>query len=415
MHELDAEEIRKDFPILNREFDGKRLVYLDSAATSQKPVQVISKVREYYENYNANIHRGIYKISEEATEAYIESKRKAARFINAGSYDEIVYTKNATDSINLVALSWAEQNIKRGDHILITEMEHHSNIVPWQMLVKRKNAVLDYISVDSSKTKLDEASIEAQLSKNPKILAITSASNVLGTINDVKGIARKAHEHGAVVIVDGAQSVPHMPVDVSDMGADFFAFSSHKMLGPAGLGVLHARRELLEGMPPVTGGGDMILTVDKDNSTWNELPWKFEAGTPNIEGAIGLGAAIDYLGKVGMEKVRSHETGLTKYALDSIAKVEKVEVFGPGVANIGIKNGIISFTVEGVHPHDVAAVFDSEGVAIRAGHHCAMPLIRSVLKLPAVSRMSFYIYNTEQDIDSAIKAINSTKRTFHVR
>lgn len=411
---FDVEIVRKDFPILDVKINGKPLVYLDSAATSQKPIQVIDKIVEYYKTYNANIHRGIYKISEEATDAYIKSKEKTAEFINSDSYKNIIYTKNATDSINLVALSWAEQNVEEGDHILITEMEHHSNIVPWQLLAKRKSAILDYINMDKNKSKLDEESIETQLNKNPKILAITQTSNVLGTINDIQGITKKAHKKGTYVLVDAAQSIPHMPVDVKALDADFVAFSSHKMLGPAGIGILYAKEKLLEQMPPVIGGGDMILTVDRDKSTWNELPWKFEAGTANIEGAIGFGAAIDYLQKIGMENVRKYETKLTKYALERMNEVSNVTTFGPSISEIEDKSGIISFAIKGIHPHDVATIFNNDAIAIRAGHHCAMPLVKSILKLPAVSRMSFYIYNKESEIDLAINAIKNTKNIFHI-
>ena len=409
---IDVSKIKQDFPILNRVINGKRLVYLDSAATSQKPKQVIEKIKDYYENYNANIHRGIYKISEEATEAYIDSKRAASKFINSSSYNEIIYTKNATDSINLVALSWGEQNIKSGDHIMISEMEHHSNIVPWQMLAKRKGAVLDFVRVNDDLTSLDKDSLVENLDKCPKIVALTQVSNVLGTINDIREISREAHSRGAMVLVDGAQSTPHMPVDVKDLGADFFVASSHKMLGPAGLGILYASSKVLEEMPPLIGGGDMILTVEKERSTWNTIPWKFEAGTANIEGGIGFGAAIEYLNSVGMSRIREHEKEITRYALEMIEGIKNVRAYGYPANNIKDKAGVISFTIDGVHPHDVATIFDSDGVAIRAGHHCAMPLVKSVLHLPAVSRMSFYIYNDERDVDAAVEAIKKTKRVF---
>ncbi len=414
MPNFDVDNIRKDFPILTTKMNGKELVYLDSAATSQKPIQVINKITDYYKTYNANIHRGIYQISEEATEAYIESKKKAAKFINADSYREIIYTKNATESINLVALSWAEQNIRAGDHILITEMEHHSNIVPWQMLAKRKAAILDYITIDTSTAALDAGSIEKQLDKNPKLLAITHTSNVLGTINDIHSISKQAHKRGAYVLVDAAQSVPHIPVDIKALNADFLAFSSHKMLGPSGLGILYAKGHILEQMPPVMGGGDMILTVDKERSTWNEIPWKFEAGTPNIEGAIGFGEAMDYLQRIGMENIKQHETKLTEYALGRIEEIKDVKTFGPSTAGTKNRGGIISFAIKGVHPHDIATVFNNEAIAIRAGHHCAMPLVTAILKLPAVSRISFYLYNKMSEIDYAMDAIKKTKDIFHI-
>ncbi len=405
-------KVRKDFPILDVMYDGKRITYLDSAATSQKPVQVIDRVSEYYRNYNSNIHRGIYKISEKATEEYISSKEKAAKLINSGSYSEIVYTKNATDAINLVAASWGNKNIGKGDHILITEMEHHSNIVPWQMLAERKGAVLDYVSVDKSTYTLDEQSLEMGLENNPKIFAFTHTSNVLGTINDAKRLTKMAHKAGAAVLLDGAQSVPHMKVDVNEIGADFIAFSSHKMLGPAGIGVLRAGRDVLEKMDPLITGGDMILSVEKHKSTWNSLPWKFEAGTPNVEGGIGFGAAIDYLNMIGLDDIRRHEIELTKYAIESLEGEKGLHIYGPD--RLDIKGGIVSFSIDRAHPHDIATIFDSFGIAIRAGHHCAMPLVKSVLELPAVARMSFYLYNDEEEVDQAVQAIKKVKEIFHV-
>jgi cysteine desulfurase/selenocysteine lyase len=409
MADIDAEKIRMDFPILSMKKDGKRLVYLDSAATSQKPRQVIEAIDRYYNEYNANIHRGVYKISEEATSAYEESKRKVASLIGASGIEEIVYVRNATEAINIVALSWADANIGKGDRILVTEMEHHSNIVPWQILSKKKGAELDYIKVDAETGRLDKNSMEEQLSKKPKLLAITHASNVLGTINDIRVISKMAHDAGATVLVDGAQSVPHIPVKVSDLGCDFMAFSGHKMLAPTGIGVLYGRKDILEKMPPAFGGGDMIRSVDHQSFTSNDLPWKFEAGTPNIEGGIGLGVAIDYLNEVGMENVKSHESSLTAYALQRLDEA-KVRTFGPKDPNSRV--GAIPFEIDGVHPHDVATIFDSENVAIRAGHHCAMPLVVEVLKKPSVSRMSFYIYNTKEDIDRAIEAVAKVRKIF---
>ncbi|MFI5412553.1 MAG: cysteine desulfurase [Candidatus Micrarchaeales archaeon] len=414
MKELDVEKIRKDFPIFKTTANGKPLVYLDSAATSQKPRKVINAISKYYKTYNANIHRGVYKISEKATLEYEKSKKKVASFINAGSMEEIIYTRNTTESINLVALSWADNNIQRGDHILITELEHHSNIVPWLMLSKKKGAILDYIKLDSTKSKLDPASIETELGKSPKLVAISHCSNVLGTIIDVKTITRMAHEKGAMVLIDAAQSVPHMKVDVKDIDSDFFAFSAHKMLGPAGIGVLHAKKEILESMPPMFGGGDMIKTVEHQSFTTNDLPWKFEAGTANVEGGIGLGAAVDYLKKIGMENVREHEKKITKYAMERFAKIPGVEIFGLPVEHIDSRGGVVAFEIKGVHPHDVATIFDSEGVAIRAGHHCAMPLVVETLHKPALSRMSFYIYSNESDIDKAVDAAEKVKRTFKI-
>ncbi len=411
---IDVRALKKDFPIFKEKVNGKPFVYLDSAATSQKPIQVINKIVEFYSTYNANIHRGIYQMAEKATEEYERSKRVLASFIGAKSYKEIVYVRNTTEAINLVALSWGETNIKKGEHILISEMEHHSNLVPWILLAKRKKAVLDYIKVNNEGM-LDAESVEAGLEKGPRMVAITHASNVLGTINDVKSISKKAHKEGAVVLVDGAQSAPHMPVDVSDIDCDFFAFSGHKMLGPTGIGTLYAKKELLESMPPVIGGGDMISTVEYYSCTWNDLPWKFEAGTSNIEGGIGLIPAIEYLTKLGMQNVRNHEKELTAYALEKLSAVDNVKVFGPGVDNLDRRGGVISFAVNGVHPHDIASIFDSEGIAIRAGHHCAMPLVTQVLMESAVARMSFYIYNDTDDIDKAMEAIKKVKAIFKIK
>ncbi len=412
---LDVERIRQDFPILHTAMNGKPLIYLDSAATSQKPTQVIDAISDYYKTYNANIHRGIYAIAVKATAEYIESKEKLARLINAREMQEIIYTRNATEAINLVALSWGNKNVKRGDHILITQMEHHSNMVPWMMLARRKGAILDFVELDPDKTRLDGRSLDEQLEKNPKIVAAAQVSNVLGTVNDVKSIARKAHERGAVVLVDGAQSAPHMKVDVQDIGCDFFALSAHKMLGPTGIGALYGRRELLEGMEPVLGGGDMIRSVTFQDVAWNDLPWKFEAGTSHIAGGIGFGAAIDYLNAVGMERIREHEKSITSCALERLDGIKHVRVFGPGKGEMESRGGVISFAVDNVHPHDVSQIFDSEGIAIRAGHHCAMPLVTQVLGESAVSRMSFYLYNLESEIDKAANAIEAVKKTFKVQ
>ncbi len=412
--EMDVGAIRKDFPILSKTMNGKPLTYLDSAATSQKPRQVIDAIKDYYESYNANIHRGIYELAEHATEAYTESKVKLAKFINADSYQELIYVRNTTEAINLVALTWGAENVRKGDRILITEMEHHSNMVPWIMLAKRTGARLDYVKLDGTRSMLDMENLEEQLAKGPRLLAITHASNVLGTINDIKKITSMAHDAGATVLVDGAQSAPHMPVDMKDMGCDFFALSGHKMLGPTGIGALYGKRDLLDSMHPLFGGGDMIRTVEFQDYTPNDLPWKFEAGTPNIEGGIGLGAAIDYLNDIGMENVRNHERRITKYALEKLKSIGAVKVFGPSADNLDARAGVVSFAIDKVHPHDVASIFDSEGVAIRAGHHCAMPLVTSVLDEAAVSRMSFYIYNNEADVDRAVDAIGKVKKVFNV-
>ncbi len=408
----DFDRLRDDFPILKIAVHGKPFVYLDSAATSQKPNKVIDAISEFYRAYNANINRGVYEISEKSTEAYIESKSKVARLINAKGMEEVVYVRNTTEAINLVSLSWGEKNIGRGDHILITEMEHHSNMVPWQILAKKKGAVLDYVALDADKTKLDIESLKSNLEKKPKIVSVTHVSNVLGTVNDVAYITKLAHENGAVVLVDGAQSAPHMKVDVKAIGCDFFAFSGHKMLAPTGIGTLYGKAELLDQMQPIFGGGDMIKTVEKQSATWNDLPWKFEAGTSNIEGGIAFGVAVDYLEGIGMENIDDHEKELTSYALEKLSSINDVAVFGPGRDEIGIKTGLISFAIKGVHPHDIASIFDSEGVAIRAGHHCAMPLVVTLAPEKAVSRMSFYLYNNMADIDRAVQAIERVRKIF---
>jgi len=413
MSSLDVDEIRKDFPILETKRSGKPLVYLDSAATSQKPNQVIDAVSYYYRNYNANIHRGLYDLSIEATEAYESSKELAVKFINAGSYRNIVFCRNATEAVNIVSLSWGEANVKEGDTILTTAMEHHSNIVPWQMLARKKKARLEYINLKDAKT-IDMEDFREKLMLNPKIVAFTHASNVLGTLNPVKEMTRLAHNAGAIVLVDGAQSVPHIAVDMQDIDADFYVFSSHKMLGPSGIGVLYGKEEHLDSMEPVLGGGDMIRSVDFQESRWNELPWKFEAGTQNIEGAIGFGAAIGYLEKLSMDRVKQHETEITKYALKRLSEVEGLRFFGPGLDQMDSKIGVISFRIDGAHPHDVSQIFGSEGIAIRAGHHCAMPLVTKVLKEPAVSRMSFYIYNKQEEVDKAVDAVDKVKKVLRL-
>jgi cysteine desulfurase/selenocysteine lyase len=410
---INTDEIRKDFPILNLKKNGKRLVYLDSAATSQKPMQVINAVSDYYQTYNANIHRGMYDISVKATEEYTNSKELAADWINAGSYREIVYVRNATEAINIVALSWGNENIKEGDTILLTTMEHHSNIVPWQMLAERKKAHLEYVKLNESKF-IDMDDYREKLKKNPKIVAFTHVSNVLGTVNPAKEMVELAHSNGAVVLVDGAQAAPHIGVDVKNIDCDFYAFSSHKMLGPAGIGVLYAKEDILENMPPVLGGGDMIRSVNFDKSEWNELPWKFEAGTSNIEGGIGFGAAIKYLKGVGIKNIETHENAITMYALKRLADVKGMSIFGPGIEEINKRIGVISFKIDGAHPHDIATIFNSEGIAIRAGHHCAMPLVRELLSENAVARISFYIYNTQEEVDTVIDAIAKVKEVLRL-
>ncbi len=406
---LDVDQIREDFPILSTKINGKPLVFLDSASTSQKPRQVIDAVKDYYETYNSNIHRGLYQISMKSTDAYVNSKELAAKFINAESYRNIIYCRNTTDAINIAALSYAEPKIKSGDHILITDMEHHSNIVPWLMLAKRKKAFLDHTAL-VEKSFVDMDDFKKKLEKKPKVVAFTHASNVLGTINDVKLMTKLAHDAGATVLVDAAQTVPHMKVDVKDIGCDFMAFSSHKMLGPSGIGVLYGKEDILEETTPAIVGSDMIRSVTFESAEWNELPWKFESGTPNIEGAIGFGAAISYLNKIGIEKVRSHEVEMLKYALKRFEEVKVMKLYGPGIKSVDRRGGVISFNISGAHPHDVSTIFDTEGIAIRAGHHCAMPLVVGVLDEAAVSRISFYLYNKQDEIDKAIDAIDKVRR-----
>ncbi len=415
MSNLDVDKIREDFPILGTSHGGRKLVYLDSAATSQKPRSVIDAVSEYYKTYNANIHRGMYDISVKATEEYTRSKEDVARLINADSYREIVYCKNTTEAINLVALSWADANIAKNDLILTTEMEHHSNMVPWQLLARRKGAKIKYVRMKEDFT-LDMQDYRKKLEGDPKIVAFTHVSNVLGSINEAKEMTRLAHDYGAKVLIDAAQSVPHMAVDVKDLGCDFMAFSSHKMLGPAGIGVLYGKEAILEEMSPVLGGGDMIRSVSFKESTWNELPWKFEAGTATTEGGIGLGAAVQYLNDCGLDKIRRHETALTRHALGLLEAVKGVRIYGIGSKGMTEKNraGVVSFNIEGAHPHDVATIFNSEGIAIRAGHHCAMPLVNEVLKEPSVARMSFYLYTKEDEIDAAVDAIEKVKKVLRI-
>jgi len=407
--QLDPEIIKRDFPIFKRRVYGKPLIYLDNAATTQRPRQVIEAILEFYENYNANVHRGVYRLSVEATEAFENARAKVAKFINAKD-SEIVFTKNATEALNLVAYSWGLSNLKRGDRILLTEMEHHSNIVPWQIIAKHTGAVIDYIPFDEEGLLIKEE-IDRLLNLGPKIVSITHASNVLGTINNVKEIVEKAHKVGAIAVVDAAQSVPHMPVDVKEIGCDFLAFSGHKALGPLGVGVLYGKRDLLKEMNPFLGGGDMISRVCLFSAEWNELPWKFEAGTSSVADVIGLGAAIDYLNSIGMDKVRAHEVKLTEYALKRLSEFPDIKIYGP--RELDKRGAVISFNLHTIHPHDLATILDEEGIAIRAGHHCAMPLM-SKLGVAATARASFYIYNSESDIDALVEGIYKARRIFNL-
>ncbi len=405
---LDINEIRKDFPIFQRETKpGTRLVYLDSTATSQKPLLVIEAMDSYYRRSNANIHRGVHMLAEEATSLYEEARVKIAKFINAPSAHQIIYTRNTTESINLVAYSWARANLKSGDLVILTEMEHHSNLVPWQILQAERGIELGFIPVTEDGL-LDLDGYKTLLSRGPKLVSFTHMSNVLGTINPAAEIIRLAHEAGAVTLVDAAQSVPHLKVDVQALSADFLAFSAHKMCGPTGIGALYGKMELLEAMPPFLGGGDMIKEVKLRSFRTNALPYKFEAGTPAIAEAVGFGAAVDYLSSLGMETIAAHEHEITEYALERLEEIPGVNVFGPSAQH---KGGVAAFILDGVHPHDVAQILDQDGIAIRAGHHCAQPL-HEKFGLPATSRASFYLYNTKEEVDLLVNGIYKVKELF---
>ncbi|SDL17037.1 cysteine desulfurase [Lacicoccus qingdaonensis] len=403
---MDINAIRKDFPILNQKVHGNPLIYLDTSATSQSPVQVTDAMSEYYNEYNSNVHRGVHTLGTKATDGYEQARMKVRSFINAKRYEEIIFTRGTTAAINLVARSFGDVNISEGDEIVVTEMEHHANIVPWQELAKRKNAKLVFIPLEEDGTiKLEN--VEAVMTDKTKIVAVTHVSNVLGTINDIKSIAEIAHKHDAYITVDGAQSVPHMSVDVQDLDVDFYAFSGHKMLGPTGIGVLYGKAEILDKMEPIEYGGDMIDFVDLRESTWTDLPVKFEAGTPMIAEAIGLSAAIDYINEVGADEILSYEQELVKYAYDKMSEIEGIEIYGPTEE----RAGLITFNLDGVHPHDLATALDSDGVAVRAGHHCAQPLMK-FLGVSSTARASFYLYNTKDEIDFFIDSLKRTKEFF---
>ncbi len=405
---LNIDQIRKDFPILERQTaNGKRVIYLDSTATSQKPLQVIEAMNDYYRRSNANIHRGVHTLAEEATSLYEGAREKIAKFINAASSREVIYTRNTTESINLVAYSWARANLKTGDLVILTEMEHHSNLVPWHMLQAERGIELDFIPVTEDGL-LDLDAYAALLKRSPKLVAFTHMSNVLGTINPAADIIRMAHEAGAVTLVDGAQSAPHLKVDVRGLDADFYAFSAHKMCGPTGIGVLYGKSALLEAMPPFLGGGDMIKEVKLRSFRANSLPHKFEAGTPAIAEAVGFGAAVDYLESVGMDNIAAHEHEITEYALERLEEIPGVKLFGPDAAH---KGGVAAFTLEGVHPHDVAQILDGEGIAVRAGHHCAQPL-HEKFGIPATSRASFYLYSKKEEVDLLVNGLYKVKEMF---
>jgi cysteine desulfurase/selenocysteine lyase len=405
---LDIPGIRKDFPALSRDVSpGVPLIYLDSTATSQKPLQVIESLREMYEQHTANIHRGIHTLAEEATAAYEGAREKIAAFINAPSHREVIFTRNTTESINLVAYSWGRRFLKKDDVVILTEMEHHSNLIVWQMLAAEQGFRLEFIPVIENGL-LDLSTYHKLLELKPKLVSFTQMSNVLGTINPAREIIRLAHETGAVTLVDGAQSVPHIPVDVQDLNVDFLAFSGHKMLGPSGIGVLYGRKDLLEEIPPFLGGGDMIKRVELRSFKTNSLPHKFEAGTPAIAEAVGFGAAVDYLNKLDMGAVAQYEHEIGSYALERLEEIPGLKVYGPGMDQ---KGSVFSFTLTGIHPHDASQVLDSVGIAIRAGHHCAMPL-HNVLNIPATARASFYLYNSFDEVDKLVEGIYKVKGTF---
>jgi len=409
INNFDVLKVRNDFPILSREVHpGVPLVYLDSTATAQKPLKVIEAMDDYYRRHNGNIHRGVHTLAEEATEAYENARSKIARFINAKKPRQIVYTRNTTESINLVAQSWGRKFLKQDDLVILTEMEHHSNLVPWQILSEERNLRLEFITVDDNGL-LDLAVYDELLDQNPKLVSFTHMSNVLGTINPAKEIIAKAKAAGAVTLVDGAQSAPHFAIDVEDLGVDFLAFSAHKMVGPTGIGVLYGREDLLESMPPYQGGGDMIKKVFLRSFIPNEIPYKFEAGTPAIAEAIGFGAAVDYLSSIGMETIADHEQKIVKYAMDLLTQVPGLHIMGE---KEGKRGGVTSFTLEGIHPHDIAQILDQDGIAVRAGHHCAMPL-HDRYRIPASTRASYYLYNSVAEVDKLIAGLTKIVKMFN--
>jgi len=402
---MNSAQIRKLFPILDQEVNGHPLVYLDSAASSQKPISVIEAVKQYYEHDNANVHRGVHTLGSRATDAYEGAREKVARFINAKRSEEIIFTRGTTTALNLVASSYARLNCQAGDEIVITPMEHHSNLIPWQQAAKATGATLKYIPLQPDGT-IRLADVEEVITDRTKVVSMTYVSNVLGTLNPVKQVAEIAHRHGAVMVVDGAQSTPHMKVDVQDLDCDFYAFSGHKMCAPTGIGVLYGKKSLLNNMEPIEFGGEMIDEVGLYESTWKEIPYRFEGGTPIIAGAVGLGAAIDFLEEIGMDEIERHEQQLTAYAMDRLSEIEGVTIYGPQK-----RAGLVTFNLGDVHPHDVATVLDAQGIAIRAGHHCCQPLMRW-LEASSTARASLYLYNTEEDVDRLVKGLIQTKEYF---
>ncbi len=405
---LDTAMLRADFPILNRIVNGVPLVYLDSAATSQKPESVIRVMDEYYRQHNANVHRGIHQLAEEATEMYENARKRVAKFIKAASWREIIFVRNTTEALNVVVQAWGRANVKPGNVILLTGMEHHSNLVPWQLLAAEKNARLEFIEV-AEDGQLQWEMLDRLLTEQVKVFAFTAMSNVLGTINPVKALVRRAHAVGAIAVVDGAQAVPHLPVDVQDLDCDFLAFSGHKMCGPTGSGALYGKRALLEAMPPFMVGSDMIKTVKRYESKWNDLPYKFEAGTPSIAEGIGLGAAVDYLTAIGLHRIRAHEKELVGYGIDRLAEVEDLTFYGPQEPEV--HGGVLTFNLKGIHPHDLSTLLDQDGIAIRAGHHCAQPLMEH-LHVAATARASLYLYNEPHEIDKLIVALRKAQQVF---
>lgn len=402
------EGIKKDFPVLNQIVNDEPLVYLDNAATTQKPLKVLDAIKDYYENDNANVHRGVHTLAERATEKYEAAREKVRQFINAKSTKEVLFTRGTTTSINWVA-QFAGQILKTGDEIVISIMEHHSNIVPWQEVAKKTGAILKFVYLKDGQLDMDD--LRKKITNQTKFVSIAHVSNVLGTINPVEEITKIAHEYGAYMVVDGAQSTPHMAIDLQKMDVDFFAFSGHKMMGPTGIGVLYGKEELLNQFEPVEFGGEMIDFVYESHSTWTELPWKFEAGTPNIAGAIALGAAIDYIQELGIDQIHQHEIELIDYLMPKLQEIEGLKIYGPK-DNVK-RGGLIAFNIEGLHPHDVATALDMEGVAVRAGHHCAQPLL-NYLETPATARASFYLYNTKADCDKLVEALKKTKEFFNL-
>lgn len=401
-------DIKSYFPILNQQVNGHPLVYLDSAATSQKPIQVIEAIKHYYEFDNSNVHRGVHTLGNRATDKYEGAREKVRNFINAKTTEEIIFTRGTTTALNTVASSYGRANVEQGDEIVITHMEHHSNIIPWQQLAKEKKATLKYIDLEADGT-LDLEKVRATITPKTKIVSVSMASNVLGTINPIKEIAKIAHANGAVMVADGAQAAPHMKMDVQDLDVDFLGFSGHKMCGPTGIGVLYGKKEHLEKMEPIEFGGEMIDFVGLHDSTWKELPWKFEGGTPIIAGAIGLGAAIDFLTEVGLDNIAKHEHALVGYAMDQLETIDGLKIFGP--RDPMKRCGLVTFNLDDVHPHDVATVLDMNGIAVRAGHHCAQPLMKCLQQV-ATARASFYLYNTEEDIDRLVAGLRSAKEYF---